>query len=311
MSDDETTAAASRGEVVATRGELARREAGLQPAGPGESIAQTVLALAPEQAEQVIRHAAGVAKVFADTIRDAGLIQTIETKEGPKRHIKEAGWSLLSGLLGAHVEVTEPEPVDFRGQGRPAAIGWRVLAITRDAEGRELAADWGMCLRSEKRWANADDYAVMGMAGTRAARRAQSRAFGWIVRLAGLEPTPAEDAGGEGNGGNGEKAPPPRQEGAGRPRSGPGTGGTSTAPKPAEAPPERPPEAGAEGKVKVSQIAKLAERRGVPEAELVNIYRGEGFRWAEAPGHELETDEELYMKALEAVSRWAPAEASS
>jgi hypothetical protein len=306
VGDETTTAAASRGEVVTTRGEIARREAELQPAGPGESIAQTILALPPAQAQAVIEHAAAVAKVFHNTIRDAGLIETLDTKDGPKPHIKEAGWSLLSGLLGAHVEVTEPEPVDFRGQGRSAAIGWRVLAIVRDTSGRELAADWGMCLRSERRWAGSDDYAVMGMAGTRAARRAQSRAFGWIVRLAGLEPTPAEEAGGEENGGNGQKAPPRRQEGAGAPPSAPKGQDTPKASEPAA-----PPEAGQEGQVKASQIRKMAERRGVPEAALADVYRAEGFRWPLAPAHELETDEELYMKALEAVSRWEPAAAAS
>jgi hypothetical protein len=54
----------------------------------------------------------------------------------------------------------------------------------------------GMCARDEETWNDRSDYALRSMAETRAESRAYRRAVGWLVNLAGYNPTPAEEMGG-------------------------------------------------------------------------------------------------------------------
>jgi hypothetical protein len=50
-----------------------------------------------------------------------------------------------------------------------------------------------MCLRSETRWVNADDYALRSMAETRARSKALRGPLEFVVSLAGFMTTPAEE----------------------------------------------------------------------------------------------------------------------
>jgi hypothetical protein len=52
-----------------------------------------------------------------------------------------------------------------------------------------------MVSRAEEKWSRRDDYALRSMAETRAESRAWRKAIGWIVHLAGYNPTPAEEMG--------------------------------------------------------------------------------------------------------------------
>ncbi len=54
------------------------------------------------------------------------------------------------------------------------------------------AAD-AICSRSESKWQKADDYAVLSMAQTRATSKALRLPLGFVMTLAGFDPTPAEE----------------------------------------------------------------------------------------------------------------------
>jgi hypothetical protein len=71
--------------------------------------------------------------------------------------------------------------------------GWeaRVEAKTRD--GAVVGAAESECLRSERKWANREDYAVRSMAATRATSKALRQPLGFVMTLAGFEATPAEE----------------------------------------------------------------------------------------------------------------------
>lgn len=62
-------------------------------------------------------------------------------------------------------------------------------------DGALIAAGDGMCSRTEETWRDRDDYALRGMAQTRATSRAIAGAAKWIVALAGYSTTPAEEYG--------------------------------------------------------------------------------------------------------------------
>lgn len=287
---------------------LERRES--TPAARTNTAAQAelgarLLDTTPEHAAAVIQHAASVARVFRQTIEQSGLVEQIRTKDGVKPFVKEQGWELLAQLLGAHVKVSEPEPYDLRnrpdaqGQRNPHSFGWRAMATVHSSDGRELAVDWGICLRTEQRWKAADDYAVYGMAGTRAARRALTRALGWIVALAGLEPAPAPEPNG-----NAEPAAPassgdPGPDPADAPIEGEVVPET---PAPEPAPAKAAQEPSADGRIRATQLQAIAQRRGLTWEALEGALTAAGITDAKAPALEL-GNEELYIAALEAVSR--------
>jgi hypothetical protein len=58
--------------------------------------------------------------------------------------------------------------------------------------GREYRA-YGLCASTEPNWANKPEFQLMSMAQTRAAGKVLRLLLGWIVTLAGYEPTPAEE----------------------------------------------------------------------------------------------------------------------
>ncbi len=60
-------------------------------------------------------------------------------------------------------------------------------------DGRVVGSAEAMCSRSETTWANRDDYALRSMAQTRATSKAMRQPLGFVMALAGFDPTPAEE----------------------------------------------------------------------------------------------------------------------
>jgi hypothetical protein len=131
------------------------------------------------------------ADVLVEIIRsqpsDQPLVTTI-TKGGKKsEHLHLPAWQFIAQAVGVTIGSCTSEPFDD---------GWQAKAIvTRLDTGQVVGEGDGMCLRSEDKWAQADDYAVRSMANTRAQSRALRSvpACGMVVVLAGYSPTPAEE----------------------------------------------------------------------------------------------------------------------
>ena len=87
-------------------------------------------------------------------------------------------WQLLVDLHRAH------------DLGR--AFGYKAAFVcTKD--GQPVGWGEGRCTRTETNWVNSDDHALAAMAQTRGQSRALGGPLKWIVKLAGYEPTSAED----------------------------------------------------------------------------------------------------------------------
>ena len=72
-----------------------------------------------------------------------------------------------------------------------------------------MGAGEAQCSRTEEKWRSDDDFALRGMAQTRATSRAVGATARWIVTLAGYSGTPSEDMPDQGENGTGPDAPPP------------------------------------------------------------------------------------------------------
>ena len=143
-----------------------------KPAAPG--------LFGTDDPDLVILKAVDVSNTLARVIRDRKLYARISGKE----HVLVGGWTLLGSMLGVY-------PVTV--WSRPLEEGWEARVEARTRDGAIVGAGESECLRSERRWAKADDYAIRSMAQTRATSRALKLTLGFVMELAGFDATPADE----------------------------------------------------------------------------------------------------------------------
>ncbi len=130
--------------------------------------------------ELVVVKAADVSKALARVVRDRKLFANINGKD----YVLIGGWTLLGSMLGVFpVVIWSRKPED----------GWEARVEARTRDGAVVGAAESECLRSERKWARADDYAIRSMAQTRATAKALRLPLGFVFELEGFEGTPADE----------------------------------------------------------------------------------------------------------------------
>lgn len=129
---------------------------------------------------EIIARATEVANSLSAVLKAKRLAVRI----GQKDHVLVEGWTLCGAMLGVFpvVEWT-----------RKLENGWEARVEARTKDGAVVGAAEAECLSTENRWKTADDYAIRSMAQTRAVSKALRAPLGFIVSLAGFDPTPAEE----------------------------------------------------------------------------------------------------------------------
>jgi hypothetical protein len=145
----------------------------------GEIVAQSNLFGTADPAEVVAR-ATATADALIKVVHDKQLIKRI----GSSDHVLVEAWTLLGAMLGVF-------PVCQ--WTRKLEDGWEARVVVQTLTGAIVGAAEAECLRSEKNWSNRDDYALRSMAQTRATSKAMRGPLGFVVTLAGFNPTPAEE----------------------------------------------------------------------------------------------------------------------
>lgn len=131
---------------------------------------------------EVLTRAKATADALAPVIREAGLVANIQGKD----YLNVEAWQ----TLGQQVGVT-PVVTSTRRLSDPD--GWEARCEARTLDGRTIGAADSMCLRTEERWQNAEDFEIRSMAQTRAMSRALASVLRFIPTLAGFGGTPAEE----------------------------------------------------------------------------------------------------------------------
>lgn len=126
-----------------------------------------------------------VATALTDVLRGGGMIANIQRKE----YVNVEGWQTLGSMVGVSGVVTHTEKLDN---------GFMATAEARTMDGRVIGRADALCTRDESSWKSRDDYALLGMAQTRAISRALRGPLGFVVKLAGFEATSAEEVPSEG-----------------------------------------------------------------------------------------------------------------
>jgi hypothetical protein len=132
---------------------------------------------------EVLQKAKAIAVALAPVIREAGLVASIQGKD----YLKVEAWQ----TLGQQVGVT-PVVVSTKRLTDPEE-GWEARCEARTLDGRTIGAADSMCLRTEDRWKDSEDFEIRSMAQTRAMSRALASVLRFIPTLAGMAGTPAEE----------------------------------------------------------------------------------------------------------------------
>lgn len=145
----------------------------------GELVGQTNL-FGTDDPAMVVQKATATADALIQVVKDKQLIKRI----GQSDHVLVEAWTLLGAMLGVF-------PVCV--WTRKLEDGWEARVEARTLSGAIVGAAEAECLRGERNWKSSDDYALRSMAQTRATSKALRAPLGFIVTLAGFNPTPAEE----------------------------------------------------------------------------------------------------------------------
>lgn len=142
-----------------------------------------------EEPDEVVLKATAIAKSLARIVRDPKL--DMVTNINGREHVRVEGWTLLGSMMpvAVHGIIEWTRPLERDG----TVIGWEARAEARTITGDVVGAAEAECLRLEKQWTNRDDYALRSMAQTRALSKALRMPLGFVMKLAGFDPTPAEE----------------------------------------------------------------------------------------------------------------------
>lgn len=105
-----------------------------------------------------------------------------------KQYIEYEDWQTLARFYGATVGTEWTKPIERNGK----VWGYEAKAIVT-MKGELVSSAEAMCTRDERNWAARDEFALRSMAQTRACAKSLRNVFAWIVVMAGLQPTPAEE----------------------------------------------------------------------------------------------------------------------
>lgn len=103
---------------------------------------------------------------------------------------RKPAWQFVAACYGCTPMVSATnEIVDDKG----LEMGYKAIAHLANAQGRILSAADSECLRTEPDWADKPSFQVLSMAQTRACGKVCANLWCWVMELAGLSPTPAEE----------------------------------------------------------------------------------------------------------------------
>jgi hypothetical protein len=124
-----------------------------------------------------------LAKALADVIEQQQLFVVISQR----KYVKVEGWLTLGAMLGV-------VPVEDYLRRLPENEGFEAkINLIRAKDGGLVGSASAECTFKERTWKTRDSYSLRSMAITRATGKAFRLSFGWIMKLANYEATPAEE----------------------------------------------------------------------------------------------------------------------
>lgn len=137
--------------------------------------------------KDVMRRGREVARELKRFIKsNAGQVVLIEGSKHPRAEC----WQFVAACYGHSPIVTSTqELLDEADHG----IGFLAIAHLRDAGGQIVSGAEAACMREEPDWQTSPAFQLRSMAQTRACAKVTRNVFAYVMVLAGLCPTPAEE----------------------------------------------------------------------------------------------------------------------
>jgi hypothetical protein len=130
-----------------------------------------------------IERGAAIARQLRDYLRQARMTVRIQGRD----YVRIEGWQVLCHLCNLPL----PSIVELRREDREGGYVYVAEALLAYG-GREYRA-YGICASDEPNWRGRPEFQLASMAQTRAAGKVLRLMLGWVMTLAGYEPTPAEE----------------------------------------------------------------------------------------------------------------------
>src|SRR3990167_102066 len=106
-----------------------------------------------------------------------------------KAYVQVEGWQFAGGLLGMF-----PRVVSISNLSKDKEIKWQAeVEIVNIRTDKVIGRGFAICSSAEGKKKGFDEYAILSMAQTRAIGKAYRNVIGWVMKLAGYEPTPSEE----------------------------------------------------------------------------------------------------------------------
>lgn len=138
----------------------------------------------------MVAYASNVATVLKDVVKKQGLVQQI----GKGWHVKTEGWSVMGSMLGIL-------PREKEVKAHPDGSYEAIVELYNVHSGQVVGRGSHICGDpTDSIWTKRPAYARRSMAVTRATGKAYRLGFGWVMSIAGYEPTPLEEMPGSGGG---------------------------------------------------------------------------------------------------------------
>lgn len=126
---------------------------------------------------------------FATTLKKFIVEQKLYTNIAGKNYVQVEGWQFAGASTGVFPVMREVFDVSKDNE-----IKYRAEVELVNANGQTLGYGVAICSNKEANKKTFDEYAIASMAQTRAVGKAYRNLFAWLMKVAGYEPLPAEEA---------------------------------------------------------------------------------------------------------------------
>lgn len=127
---------------------------------------------------------------MANVLKDHIIKHNLFTPIMGKNYVNVEGWQFAGGLLGSFPRIKSVE-----NMSNGTEMKWKAeVEIVNSKTGMIISTGFAVCSNKENKKKTFDEYAILSMAQTRAIGKAYRNVIGWVIKLAGYETTPKEEA---------------------------------------------------------------------------------------------------------------------